>query len=145
MSRWTQGLFGLNTVSSTEVKDGEYGKDWSNRQDSRWTWADGKEYEANTISRKFCRSACLTVVSVHQELNHSHAAGGCFFGGRARMVFACLGFFFNICIIATEGIKATRRRIKRQLCRCLQGELRAQIISWCHLYLPLERFVPVLV
>lgn len=87
----------------------------NNRQDSRWTQADGKECkEANTIGHKHYGSACQAVVSEHQELNHSHAAGGWFYLGTGGGGFCMLGFFFfNICIMAIEGIKATGRRIKR--------------------------------
>lgn len=93
----------------------------NNGQGSRWTQADGQQCnEANAIGQLAWHlslsTGSLTAVML-QVAVFIWAVGGC--------INLC---FFNIHIITAEGIKPSGGRIKTELCRCLQGKLRAQII-----------------
>lgn len=96
----------------------------NNGQGSRWTQADGKQYnKANTIGQLAWHLSLSTesLTAVMLQVAVSIWAGS---GNILLAVF----FFFTICIITIEGIKASEGRIKTELCRCSQGKLRAQIV-----------------
>lgn len=134
MSRWTQDLFMLNAVPKIKVQDGDCDKDTIDKT------ADGHRQMGRNIKRhtlwvtntigqlawqlsQYTKSLTTVMLWVDVFLWEGFHTFG--------------WFYFNMFIIATEGIKATGRRIKRWPCRCLQGELREEIISHYHLYLSL--------
>lgn len=95
----------------------------NNGQGSRWTQADGKQSnKANTIDQLAWHLSLSTESSTAVMLQVAVFIGA----GDGNILLVV--FFFNTCIVIVAGIKASGGRIKTELCRCLQGKLRAQII-----------------